>query len=80
MHYFKRVPVRLDLFTSIVSIFLIERLEMKTYIKSYDMKGWKVIKLGDMPIPPNKKNGKGDSSTEEISLLENYIDEQMEII
>lgn len=58
---------------------------METFIKSYDFKVWRVIKLGDIPIPVVKHSNEGQSSTECSQApaqpsLENYIDEQMQVI
>lgn len=59
---------------------------MRNFIKSYDVKVWIVIKLGDLSlVSTNKdKNEKtpenGEKSIESTPSLENYTDEQMEII
>ncbi|KAH0734819.1 hypothetical protein KY285_010526 [Solanum tuberosum] len=52
------------------------KVRMETFIKSYDVKVWRVIKLGDISI--TKSLDESQSST--IPSLENYTNEQMEII
>lgn len=42
---------------------------MEIYIKSYDMKVWKVIKLDDIPIPPTKTDDKKEDGS--IIILPN---------
>lgn len=57
---------------------------MKTYIKSYDAKVWKVIQLGDLLLVPTNKDGKklgdGETSNDKTPTLEDYTDEPMETI
>ncbi|KAH0773438.1 hypothetical protein KY290_010575 [Solanum tuberosum] len=50
---------------------------METFIKSYDVKVWIVIKLGDIPIPISKSSDESQSST--TPSLENYTNEQIEM-
>ncbi|KAH0754582.1 hypothetical protein KY290_024852 [Solanum tuberosum] len=52
------------------------KVRMKTFIKSYDIKVWRVIKLGDIQIPTNSDGGQSTATPS----LENYTDEQMEVI
>ncbi|KAH0662145.1 hypothetical protein KY284_027076 [Solanum tuberosum] len=54
------------------------KVRMETFIKSYDVKLWRVIKLGDIPIPISNTSDESQSSA--TPSLENYTNEQMEII
>ncbi|KAH0717533.1 hypothetical protein KY285_013564 [Solanum tuberosum] len=54
------------------------KVRMKTFIKSYDVKVWRVIKVGDIPIPISNTSDEIQSSV--TPSLENYTNEQMEII
>ncbi|KAH0646409.1 hypothetical protein KY284_034293 [Solanum tuberosum] len=54
------------------------KVRMETFIKSYDVKVWRVIKLGDIPIPTSKNSDESQSSV--TPSLENYTNEQMEVI
>jgi len=54
------------------------KVRMETFIKSYDVKVWRVIKLGDIPISISKSLDESQSST--IPSLENYTNEQMKVI
>lgn len=58
---------------------------METLIKYYDIKNWRVIKLGDIPIPMAKpiiesQSSVDGSQTPVILSLESYINEQMKVI
>lgn len=56
---------------------------METFINSYDMRVWRAIKCGDIPIPLPKrdsKNDNGEVSTVVVSTLKNYSDEKMLVI
>ncbi|XP_075103450.1 uncharacterized protein LOC142178030 [Nicotiana tabacum] len=54
---------------------------MKAFIKSYDVKVWRVIKKGDFPLLQSKpeKKPEGQVSTE-ILNIDGYIDEHMDIV
>ncbi|KAH0717748.1 hypothetical protein KY285_013779 [Solanum tuberosum] len=51
---------------------------METFIKSYDVKVWRVIKLGDIPILILNISDESQSSV--TPSLENYTNEQMKVI
>ncbi|XP_070019924.1 uncharacterized protein [Nicotiana sylvestris] len=52
---------------------------MEAYTMSYDIKVWRVIKKGILPIPPKKdENGQVIVSTDPLDL-DDYIDEQVAI-
>ncbi|KAH0673757.1 hypothetical protein KY285_005200 [Solanum tuberosum] len=54
------------------------KVRMEKFIQSYDVKVLRVIKLGDISIPTSKNSDDGQSST--TPSLENYTNEQMEVI
>lgn len=47
---------------------------MEAYIKSYDVMVWRVIKLGDIPIPTTKSDDKESGSKEKTTEIEGAID------
>ncbi|XP_070049983.1 uncharacterized protein [Nicotiana tomentosiformis] len=53
---------------------------METYTMSYDIKVWRVIKKGNLPIPPKKdENDQIIVSTDPLDL-DDYTDEQAAVI
>nr|XP_009792202.1 PREDICTED: uncharacterized protein LOC104239297 [Nicotiana sylvestris] len=56
------------------------KVRMKTYIMSYGIKVWRVIKRGNLPILPKKDaNGEVITSTDPLDL-DDYTDEQAVVI
>ncbi|XP_019241007.1 PREDICTED: uncharacterized protein LOC109220995 [Nicotiana attenuata] len=57
------------------------KARMETFIKSYDVKVWRVIKKGDFPLLQSKseKKPEGQVSTEPLDI-DDYIDEHMVIV
>lgn len=62
------------------------KIKIETFIKSYDVRVWRIIKLGDLSLVSNNKDKdgnkpkNGEASTDSIPTLEDYTDEQMKII
>ena len=54
------------------------KVRMETFIKSYEVKVWRVIKLRDIPIPISKSSDERKDST--TPNLDNCTDEQIEIL
>ncbi|KAH0639310.1 hypothetical protein KY285_035896 [Solanum tuberosum] len=52
------------------------KVRMETFRKSYDVKVWRVIKVGDIPNTTNSDGGQSATT----QSLENYTNEQMEVI
>lgn len=62
------------------------KIRMETFTKSYDVKVWKVIKLGDLPLvltnkyKYEKKPKNDEALTDTIPTLKDYTNEQIKII
>lgn len=74
-HYFQKTHLNFDLPTSLEH-FSHRKIRIKTFIKYYDMKVWRIIKLGDLSIVAANKGIKkldgAQASTKKIPTLNDY--------